>query len=75
MNDMQKNQFKAELSMIKSMISSTASSTSTLAQTTFPIAGPVLVIPSLAMAGEALRIHKESVEKLTDLLEKVINAS
>ena len=72
MNDMQKNQFKAELSVIKSFISSTAANTSLLSQTVFPIAGPVLVIPSLAMAGEALRIQKESMEKIVTLLEKII---
>ena len=72
MNEMQKNQFKAELSVIKSFISSTASTTSGLSQTAFPIAGPVVIIPSLAMAAEAFRIQKESIEKLVTLLDKVI---
>lgn len=74
MNDMQKNQFKAELSVIKAMVSATAANTSLLSQTAFPIAGPVLMIPSLAMAGEAFRLQKESMEKLVTLVEKVIIA-
>jgi len=74
MNEIQKNQFKAELIVIKSMVSATAGNASALSQTVFPIVGQVLVIPSLAMAGEALRIQKESMEKLATLLEKVINA-
>ena len=75
MDDMQKNLFKGELSVIKAFVSSTASKTSSLSQTAFPIAGPVVIIPSLAMAGEAFRVQKEAMEKLVDLLEKVINAS
>ena len=74
MNDMQKTQFKAELSVIKSFVSSTAANTSSLSQTAFPIAGPVLVIPSLAMAAEAFRIQRESMEKIVTLLDKVITA-
>ena len=75
MDDLQKQVLKAELSALKSIIAASTSMTSGLNQTTYVAAGPAVTIPSLPMAAQAFRSQAECMDKLANLLEKVINAS
>lgn len=65
----------AEVSIVKSMVSAAGGAATALNQTTFPVQGPVINIPTLAMAGVAFRQQGEAIEKLASLVEKLVKAS
>ena len=75
MDDAQKNILKGELQGIKAMISASSGMTSGLNQTAFPVSGPMVNLPALAMVGQAMRQQADAMDKLANLVEKVINAS
>jgi hypothetical protein len=75
MDDAQKSMFKAELQGIKSMISASTAATGMLNQTTFPVTGPVVNITSLPAVAQAFRQQADAMDKLVNMIEKVINAS
>jgi hypothetical protein len=75
MDEAQKSMLKGELTMIKSLISASSGMTGNLNQTTFPVTGPVVNIPALAMVGQVIRQQADALDKLASLVEKVINAS
>lgn len=75
MDDAKKQLLKAELTAVKSMVAASTASAGALTQTSFPVAGPVVNIPTLNMAAQAFRLQADAIEKLANLVEKVINAS
>ena len=75
MDDAQKSMLKAELQSLRSIISGTTATTGMLNQTTFPVTGPVVNIPTLPMVAQTLRQQADAMDKLAVLIEKVINAS
>lgn len=74
MDDVTKQMLIAELSIIKSLAAASNGPAGVLNQTTFPVAGPVVNIPSLAMAAVAFKQQSEAIDKLAVLVEKVIKA-
>ena len=75
MDDVQKMTLKSEISMLKGLASGVNSQTSALNNANFPVAGPMIVIPALPMAGQAIKTQNDVITKLLTLLEKVIDAS
>jgi hypothetical protein len=75
MDDVQKMTFKAEIMALKSLASAINSQTSTMNNAIFPVTGPMVTIPALPMAGQAIKTQNDVITKLLTLLEKVIDAA
>ena len=75
MDNTQKQMLKGELSGIKGMITASVATAGALNQVNYPVAGPVVTIPALAMAAQTFKQQAECMDKLATLIEKVINAS
>ena len=75
MDDVQKMNLKAEISMLKSLASAVNSQTSVMNSATFPVVGPVVTIPALPAAGQAIKIQNDVITKLLTVLDKVIDAA
>ena len=75
MDDVQKMNLKAEISMLKSLASGVSAQTSALNTANYPVAGPMIVIPALPMAGQAIKIQNDVITKLLTVLDKVIDAA
>lgn len=75
MDDAQKSMLKGELQGIKALINASNSMTAGLNQTSFPVAGPIVNIPAFSMVAQAMRQQADAMDKLANMIEKVINAS
>jgi hypothetical protein len=75
MDDVQKMSLKGEISMLKGLASGVASQTSGLNSATYPVTGPMVTIPGLPMAGQAIKMQKDIITKLLTLVEKLIDAA
>lgn len=75
MDEAKKNMLKGELATIKALIGASTAVTPTLNQTTFPVNGPVVNITALPLVGQAIRQQADAMDKLANMIEKVINAS
>lgn len=74
MEDAKKQLLLGELWTAKAMISGSSNSTSMLNQTTFPVHGPVVNIPSLATAAQAFKAQADCMERLAKVIEKILEA-
>ena len=75
MDNVQKISLKSEIAMLKSLASAVNAQTSALNVATFPVTGPMVTIPGLPMAGQAIKLQNDVITKLLALLEKVIDAA
>ena len=75
MDDVQKMTLKSEIAMLKGLASGVTAQTSALNTANFPVAGPMIVIPALPMAGQAIKMQNDIITKLLTLLDKVIDAA
>ena len=75
MDDMQKMTFKSEIMALKALASAVNSQTSAMNIANFPVTGPMVTIPALPMAGQAIKTQNDVITKLLTLLEKVIDAA
>lgn len=75
MDDQQKMSLKGEISMLKSLASGISSQTSGLNNAVYPVTGPMVTIPGLPMAGQAIKIQNDVITKLLTLVEKLIDAA
>jgi hypothetical protein len=73
MDEQKKVILKAELSALKGMIPAALAMTAGLQQATYPVAGPMVTIPSLPMAAQAFKVQNDLIAKLATFLEKVID--
>jgi hypothetical protein len=75
MDDVQKMTFKSEIAMLKGLVSGVSAQTGTMNNANFPVTGPMVVIPALPMAGQAIKLQNDVLTKLISLVEKVIDAA
>ena len=75
MDDQQKMSLKGEISMLKGLASGVSSQTSGLNNAVYPVTGPMVTIPGLPMAGQAIKLQNDIITKLLTVLEKVIDAA
>jgi hypothetical protein len=73
MDDFEKQKLKGELFGIRGMIVSSPNLASSLFQTTFPAVGGIVNIPGLASAAQAFKAQADCMEKLTIMIEKLID--
>jgi len=74
MDQDQKSRFQAELMGIKGSLSAVNAFTAPLNQTAFPVAGPMVMIPSLPAAAQAIKQQNDAVIKLTEMVGKILDA-
>ena len=75
MEQAEKAMILGELSVVKSLISSVNSQIGGLSMNSFPVTGNMIMIPALPMAGNAIRMQSDCIEKLIKVIEKVIDKS
>jgi hypothetical protein len=75
MNDSTKVAIKAELIAVKSILPAVSSQLSMLNQVAYPIAGPMVTIPSLPAAANAIKMQGDVIDKLISIVQKIVDAS
>ena len=70
-----KVKLKNELTIIKSILPTVTGMTAGLNQSTFPVAGPMVMIPALPQAAQAIKLQNDCVMRIVALIEKVIEES
>lgn len=73
MNTGKKDMFKAELQAQKAIVAGLSSMASTLQTATYPVAGPMVTIPSLPVAANIIRSQNEAITKLMTMLERILD--
>jgi hypothetical protein len=72
--DMQaKMKFKSDLMTAKGMLMSTSGQIASLNMSTYPVAGDMVIIPSLPMAAQAMKSQNDAMTKVMEMLEKLID--
>lgn len=66
---------KAELTGLKAMNSGAVTGAAGLQQITYTVAGNMVIIPTLATAGQAIRMQNDCVGKLIGIIEKLLEKS
>ena len=72
MEEADKSMLLGELNVAKMQFSAVSSQISGLNMNSFPVVGNMVMIPALSMAGNAMRMQSECIEKLIKVIEKVI---
>ncbi len=73
MDDQTKQMTKGELQVIKGLLSSAASLGANLSQANYPVTGPMVMIPSLPPAAQAIKMQSDATIKLINLIEKLVD--
>jgi hypothetical protein len=69
-----KSKLQAEVMTTKAMLSGVTGFTAALQQTSFSVAGPMVMIPSLPMAAQAIKAQNDAIAKLASVVEKILDA-
>ena len=75
MDMFEKAQLTAEIRGLKAMIAASSPNTGFLSQVNFPVAGPIVTIPTLPPMAAAIKTQSDCLERLANLLERVIATS
>ena len=75
MDEQTKIVIKNEITILKGIIPAAVSATGTMQNATFPVTGPVVNIPAIPMAAQAIKAQNDSLLKIVNLLEKIVDAS
>jgi len=71
MDEQKKAVLKNDVIIMKSLASTAANMVAGI-QPTVPIAGPVAVIPALTQLSQAIKLQNESILKLMNVVEKML---
>jgi uncharacterized membrane protein YraQ (UPF0718 family) len=72
-DQVKKQQAKAELSLIKALNSAAMGMTGGLNQTAFPVAGPMINIPSFLSISMIMKNQTDAVDRLVTLVDKLLD--
>jgi hypothetical protein len=64
---------KNEVAVLKSLVVGANSLTGGLHQTTFPVLGPVVNVPTMPMIANAFKAQNDCLAKILDLLNKMLD--
>lgn len=70
-----KVKLKNEISVLKGLVPAAVALTGSMQQAAYPIAGPVVTIPALPMAAQAIKAQNDCLLRIVNLLEKMIDES
>ncbi len=73
MDDQTKQNTKGELYVIKGLLASASALGTNLSQVTYPVAGPIVTIPTLPAAAQAIKMQSDATVKLINLIEKLLD--
>ena len=75
MEDAKKMVFKAELAAMGAIASAVQAQTALLNNATYNVSGPIVTIPAIPAAGQAIKTQNDVITKLIALLDKIIEAA
>jgi hypothetical protein len=74
MDTAQKMKLKSDAMALKGLLAAVSGQIAPLNMTTYPVAGDVVTIPSLPMAGQAIKTQNDALTRIAEMLEKLVDA-